>query len=153
MSAPDPAEGRFRRRLNRRMGMHRLGILFSMLFALAGFSYNVWRMEATEQNERVRTASFEILTRLAALEQVLFAAHYDQDPEEGNPRRGWVLVGLIEDLSMLASPEVEARAHRLRATWAADWEAMPEDPAAVQRLEAAIEAVRDETRRLVRSLH
>ena len=147
-SREDAAHGR----MERRMDLHRLGIVLSMLLALIGFSYNVWRMEATEQNERVRMASFELLVRLSALEQLIFAAHYDKDPVEGNPRKGWALVGLIRDLGMLASPEVEKQAERLREVWAENWAPMPDDETALQRIESAIEAVRDDTRRLLRSL-
>ena len=68
--------------LLRRMKVYQATALFSVLFALLGFSYNVWRMEVTEQNSNVRDAAFELLLQLAELEQVVYAAHYDNDLEE-----------------------------------------------------------------------
>lgn len=42
--------------------------VFSIVFALADVSYNVWRMKFSEQNRSVREASFEMLLQLADLE-------------------------------------------------------------------------------------
>ena len=57
--------------------------IFSVLFALAGFSYNVWRMEVSEANAAKREAAFEIMLQLAELEHEVYAAHYDQDTVVG----------------------------------------------------------------------
>jgi len=116
--------------------------IFSILFALMGFSYNVWRLEITEQNSNVREASFETLLQLAELEQLVFAAHYDQDPVGGNPRNGWVKVGLIANLSVNCGAEVSKAAEQLHATWQSNWSAMPGDRAATEELVAAIDATR-----------
>lgn len=116
--------------------------IFSILFALLGFSYNVWRLEVTEHNSNVREASFETLLQLAELEQLVFAAHYDQDPVGGNPRNGWVKVGLIADLSVNCGVEVAASAQQLKASWQRNWAAMPEDRAATEALVAAIDDTR-----------
>ena len=116
--------------------------IFSILFALLGFSYNVWRLEVTEHNSNVREASFETLLQLAELEQLVFAAHYDQDPVGGNPRNGWVKVGLIADLSVNCGVEVAACAQQLKASWQRNWAAMPEDRAATESLVAAIDDTR-----------
>ena len=75
--------------LQRRMKWYQATALFSIFFAVLGFTYNVWRMEITEHNSNVREASCETLLQLAELEQLVFAAHYDQDPVAGNPRNGW----------------------------------------------------------------
>ena len=80
--------------LQRRMNWYQATALFSIFFAVLGFTYNVWRMEMTEHNSNVREASCETLLQLAELEQLVFAAHYDQDPVAGNPRNGWVKGGL-----------------------------------------------------------
>ena len=95
-----------------------LTAIFSLLFAVIGFSYNTWRLEVTEDNNNVRTAAFEVLIRLSALEQLIYSAHYDQNPVEGNPRKGWVMIGLVVDLSALISPSVEKRAVQLKDRWA-----------------------------------
>lgn len=149
---PTTGSANMTRGIQRRMDLHRAAIVLSVLFTLTGFSYNVWRMEATEQNERIRTAGFEILVRLAELEQLIYAAHYDQDPVTGNPRRGWVLVGLVEDLANLASPAVAQRAHALRATWAARWPELPTERDAADALVADIDATRAALRVLLGGL-
>jgi len=49
--------------------------IFSMVFAVLGFSYNAWRMELSEENNNLRTASFEVLLQLPGLEQIIYAIH------------------------------------------------------------------------------
>lgn len=61
-----------------------------LVFAVIGFSYNAWRLESSEKNNNVRLAAFTVITELAQLEQLVYAAHYDQDPVNGSPRKGWV---------------------------------------------------------------
>ncbi len=53
--------------------------LISLAVALTSLAYNTWRNERTEHNRNVRTATFEILTKLAELERVVFLAQYDHD--------------------------------------------------------------------------
>jgi len=84
--------------------------IFSVVFAVVGFSYNAWRLEVTEDNSNIRAASFEVLTVLAELEQIIYAAHYDKDTKEGSPRKGWVKIGLIVDLDSLISKSSEEQA-------------------------------------------
>ena len=98
--------------------IYQLSVIFSVLFALAGFSYNIWRMEVSEHNSTIRTASFELLLELAALEQLIYTAHYDGDLKEGSPRKGWVKVRLIEDLSAITDSSIENKARILKETWA-----------------------------------
>jgi hypothetical protein len=117
-------------------------VIFSVLFALLGFSYNVWRMEVSEQNNNIRTACFEILLEPSSLEQLVFAAHYDGDPVAGNPRKGWSKAGLIGDLSALTAELVEQRAGQVKQTWSQHWEAMPRHKASFDRIVGAIDAMR-----------
>lgn len=123
-----------------------------LLFGLVAFSYNVWRLESTEHNSNVRTACFEILTELAELEQLIYAAHYDGDAANGSPRTGWVKVGLIADLSMLTSPSAEAQASALKQTWSATWNTYATDRGAVDKLVADIDAMRGRIKDVVRNL-
>ena len=125
-----------------RMKFYQATAIFSVLFALLGFSYNVWRMEITEHNSNVRSASFELLLQLAELEQLVYAAHYDQDPEAGNPRVGWVKVGLIVDLSLSCGERVRVVAEQLRDTWGSSWERLPRERKATDATVAAIDATR-----------
>ncbi len=39
--------------------------LISLVVALGSLAYNTWRNERTEHNRNVRTAAFELLTRVA----------------------------------------------------------------------------------------
>src|SRR5439155_9354534 len=43
--------------------------LISLVVALGSLAYNTWRNERTEHNRNVRTAAFELLTRVAELER------------------------------------------------------------------------------------
>ena len=116
--------------------------IFSMLFAVLGFSYNAWRMELTEDNSIIRTASFEVLTQLSEMEQVIYAAHYDKNMQDGSPRKVWVKVGLINDLSGLISPQVESDARVLKQLWANNWQRVVDDEEVSQKLVKQIDSVR-----------
>ena len=95
---------------------------------------------------------FLILTELAELEQLIYAAHYDGDAANGSPRTGWVKVGLIADLSMLTSPSAEAQASALKQTWSATWNTYATDRGAVDKLVADIDAMRGRIKDVVRNL-
>ena len=88
-----------------------------MVFAVLGFSYNTWRMELSEDNNNIRTASFEVLLQLSEFEQILYAAHYDKDNKAGSPRKAWVKVGLITDLSGLIGEQVKSESVKLNKLW------------------------------------
>lgn len=119
-----------------------LTAVFSMVFAILGFSYNTWRLEVSEDNNTIRTASFEVLKQLSELEQVVFAAHYDRDNMVGNPRTGWVKVGLINDLSVLITPEVATSSEQLKISWQQHWEALEHDELAAQAILTHIDTTR-----------
>jgi hypothetical protein len=128
--------------LKERLKMYYVMSLFSVLFALLGFSYNAWRMEVSEENNNIRTAAFEVLSHLGELEHIILSAHYDNDLIQGNPRKGWVKVGLVADLSALITPEVADKAIKLKAQWADSWHLMTADEMVVTELVTSI----DETR-------
>ena len=90
--------------------------ILGVVFAVIGFTYNAWRLVVSEDNTNIRTAAFAVLNELAELEQTIYSAHYDQDNVNGSPRKGWVKVGLIVDLSMLMGDSVEQSAAQDRAT-------------------------------------
>ena len=56
--------------------------LISLLVALTSVSYSTWRDERTEHNRNIRSATFQILTKLADFERIVFLAHYDRDDSE-----------------------------------------------------------------------
>lgn len=126
--------------------------IFSMLFAVLGFSYNAWRMELTEDNSNIRTASFEVLTQLSEMEQVIYAAHYDKNIQDGNPRKAWVKVGLIVDLSGLISVQVEKDAKELRVLWSNSWQFFKEDETATKNLVEKIDKVRNSIKNSLKNL-
>ena len=137
----------------KRLHLYQLTAIFSMLFALLGFSYNVWRMEVTEQNSNIRTASFEMLLILSSLEQLIYSAHYDGNLQEGNPRNGWVKVGLIADLSLLTTDSVNKQAITLKGVWSEHWETMPDNRHSVELIVDAIDSTRSEIKQGLSSLH
>jgi hypothetical protein len=97
--------------------LYQLTAIASLLFALLGFSYNAWRLEVSETNNTIRTASFQMLLELGALEQLVFALHYDNSSAYGNLRTGWVKVGLIRDLSSLSTASVQTSSQQLYEAW------------------------------------
>jgi hypothetical protein len=127
--------------------------LISLVVALSSLGYNTWRNERTEGNRNVRTATFELLTRLAELERLVFLAQYDRDAAAGNPRSGWTYVLSIRDLATLTPAPVPARANELQQAWSANWEGLgKDDEIAVNRIDDAIGRLRDATLGTLRSL-
>jgi len=132
--------------------MHQVTLIFSMLFILLGFSYNVWQLEVSEQNNTIRIASVEMLVELSSLQQLIYIAHYDKDLEQGNPRKGWVKVGLITDLSVLTDPTIEKKAENLTKVWSSNGEEIGREQEAVEQLVKSINSVRSEIKRVLKSL-
>ncbi len=127
--------------------------LISLTVAIGSLAYNTWRNERTEHNRNVRTATFELLMRLADLQRVVFLAQYDRDAAGGNPRTGWTYVLAIRDLSALAPPPVPARAAELQKVWSANWEELGRnDEVAVTRIDDAIGQLREGTLSTLRML-
>ena len=138
--------------IQNKLNLYLTTVIFSVLFALAGFSYNVWRMEISEHNNNMRTAGFEMLKELAELEQLVYIAHYDGDIKEGSPRKGWVTVGLIADLSMLTTQPVEQESLALKEVWSTEWSSMAENEDSAMAIVAAVDEVRAELKQLLNSL-
>ncbi|VAW69549.1 hypothetical protein MNBD_GAMMA09-2511 [hydrothermal vent metagenome] len=126
--------------------------IFSIAFAMLGFSYNAWRMEVTEDNSNIRTAAFEVLLQLSELQQIIYSAHYDKNSDEGNPRKAWVKIGLIADLSTLISPKVEADAVVLNTLWSENWQLVTDDEKFVQQLISQIDKVRTDINVVLKNL-
>lgn len=125
-----------------RLRYYYITAILSLVLAVVGFSYNAWRLEVTEDNNTVRTAAFEVLKQLAQLEQIIYALHYDENRIEGSPRKGWVAIGLITDLTMLVSSEVDAKAQNLKNVWAENWVSVESNQNTVDLLVAEIDTVR-----------
>lgn len=127
--------------------------LTSLVIALTSLGYNTWRNERTEHNRNIRAAGFEILTKLAEFERVVFLAHYDRDKANGNPRTGWTYVIVINDLAEVMPGTVQPRAAALRDTWRSSWEELGKDgDAVIDRIDHDITGLREATLETLRSL-
>jgi hypothetical protein len=127
--------------------------LTSLFVALSSLGYNTWRNERTEHNRNIRTAAFEILTKLAEFERVVFLAHYDRDKSNGNPRVGWTYVIVMDDLAAVMPGKVGPRSNELRKVWAENWEGLGNDnDVAVDRIEAGIVNLRNAALETLREL-
>lgn len=132
--------------LQRKLQAYYLTAVLGLIMAIAGFAYNTWRLERSETNSTTRTAAFETFKALATLEQIIYALHYDQDSHQGSPRKAWVEVGLIRDLSVMVSPQVNQEAAILHALWQEKWPAIEQQRSAVDAIVTQIDAVRAATK-------
>ena len=137
---------------NAKLNAYYFTAIISLIFAIVGFSYNAWRLEISEDNANIRTAAFQVLIELAEFEQILYAAHYDKDTITGNPRKGWIKVGLITDMSILISPAVEQQAQNLKSLWSERWDSINTDKQTIDLLNKSIDNVRDEIKMTLQAL-
>lgn len=127
--------------------------LISLVVALGSLGYNTWRNERTEHNRNVRTATFELLTKLAELERVVYLAQYDRDAAGGSPRVGWTYVLVIRDLSEVVPSPVPAQAAELQQVWGDNWQGLgKDDEASVNRIDDAIGSLRSASLAMLRGL-
>ncbi|MGE5624610.1 MAG: hypothetical protein ACM3ZT_03585 [Bacillota bacterium] len=126
--------------------------LISLTTAIAAFSYAYMRDERSEANRNVRAASFQLLMEVEQLRLVVDYAHYQGDKEKGNPILGWPHVLLIRDLSKLVNPDTAAAADKLFDAWSRDWDSMAEKQASVDEITSALEEVRGQDLKILRSL-
>jgi hypothetical protein len=128
-------------------------VILSFVFGVLGFIYNNWRYEHNETNNNIRIASFQILQELSSLEQIIYANHYDHDMIKGNPRDGWVKVGLIGDLSLFISSECEDASMELKTVWKENWYKIDKDQKATNKLIEKIDKVKGITRDVLKVLY
>ena len=77
--------------------------------------------------------------QLAEIEQIVYAAHYDQDAVRGNPRQGWVKVGLVRDLSVISGEEVHRQSLGLHKRWSDEWAGLGTDRTSADAIVKAID--------------
>ena len=130
--------------LQDQLKLYYTGTILGVIFAAIGFSYNAWRLELSEENNNIRIASFAVLNELAELEQLIYAGHYDKNAVDGSPRRGWIKVGLIVDLSSLINESVKEKALLLKSSWGSNWQKFTQSREATDALVVDIDAVRNE---------
>jgi len=127
--------------------------LISLTVALASFSYTTWRNERSEHNRTIRQASFQLLSALGEMQQIVFHAHYDHDAVRGNPRTGWVYVATISDFSTTMPAPVPARAEQLFAAWRDHWERLGSDDADAEAISDAVDRCRAAVVAVVKTLN
>ncbi len=126
--------------------------LISLVIALSALGYNTWRNERTEHNRNIRAAGFQLLTQVGSLQQIIFYAHYAQGDQRGDPRMGWADMLTINDLAALMPAEVARDAGELKTVWQSDSTGLVEDDAAFQRIDGAIDVLRQTTLEALRAL-
>ena len=126
--------------------------IISLVIALSALGYNTWRNERTERNRNVREAGFELLSEIGSLQQIIFYAHFAMGDQRGDPRMGWADMLTINDLAALMPADVAQDARELRTVWEADSAGLAEDDKAFQRIDAAIDALRQKTLESLRAL-
>ena len=114
----------------------------SLVIALASFSYTTWRNERSEHNRTIRQASFQLLSALGEMQQLVYHAHYDHNLATGNPRTGWVHVATIADFSSTMPEPVPSRAHHLMAVWRDHWEELGRDDQGAEAISDAVDECR-----------
>ena len=139
--------------ITKRIKVYQITSIITILFTLVGFSYNVYRLEQSEINSNIRTSSFEMLKELANLEQIVYASHYEKDDKAGNPRTGWVKVGIITDLSLICFQEKNMQTEVLYDTWKNNWQEMKSNADSANKIVASIDSVRVKIREVLKNLN
>lgn len=139
--------------ITKRLKVYQITSIITILFTLVGFSYNVYRLEQSEINSNIRTSSFEMLKELANLEQIVYASHYEKDDKDGNPRTGWVKVGIITDLSLICFQEKNMQVEILSHTWKNNWQTMKVNRESANKIVDSIDKVRIKIREVLKNLN
>jgi len=131
-----------RTRLTEQIRRNSLAVI-SLFVAFSALGYNTWRNEASEQNRNIRQAGFEMLLHIATLQRITYLAHFDKDPQAGNPRKGWVEVLLLHDLAGLMPRPQQIRSQALWDVWSTNWQGLgKDDDQAVAAIDNAINDLR-----------
>jgi len=127
--------------------------LISLVIAISSLGYNTWRNEASEYNRNQRLISIEVLRNLGQLQQVIFHNVWEMDAEDkGNPRTAWVYVLAIKDLSQLLDGPASESGTELWVVWDKEWDELEPGNESYNRVTDALDAIREDTHALLRSL-
>ena len=99
-----------------------------------------------------REAGFEMLMHVSELQKIVFLAHYDKDPVEGNPRKGWTEVLTLKDLAVLMPPAEQLRVAELEDAWAKNWTKLGNDDAGAEAIDTRIDDLRSDILNALQSL-
>ena len=92
--------------------------LISLVVAVTGLTYNTWRNEQSEFNRNQREAAFELLLKLAELDEVVNLSQYDSGSMAADDlKKGWALVNTIDVLTSILAEPMPAAGDRLVASW------------------------------------
>ena len=92
--------------------------LISLVVAVTGLTYNTWRNEQSEFNRNQREAAFELLLKLAELDEVVNLSQYDSGSMAADDlKKGWALVNTIDVLTSILAEPMPAAGDRLLASW------------------------------------
>lgn len=138
--------------IKNRMKTYQITAILSIILTLVGFSYNVWRIHETEINSNIRTSSFELLKELASLEQIIYSAYYDKNKIEGNPRKAWVKVILINDLSVVQKQMLSKESNELKKVWSENWKTISTSKQSVDKTIKSIDVLRDKIKVVLKNL-
>jgi hypothetical protein len=126
--------------------------LISLTTAIIALSYGYTRDERSEANRNVRAASFQLLMEVEQLRLIVDAGHYEKDKDRGNPITGWPHVLLIRDLSKLVNPDTATAADKLFNAWSSDWDSLDTKQESADQITSALEEVRGQDLKVLRSL-
>ena len=126
--------------------------IVSLSVALSALGYTTWRNQRTEQNRNVREAGFHLLTEVGSLQQLVLYAHFVKGDSRGELRMGWADTLNIQDLAALMPPAVGRDAALLRDAWQDGSEGLAENDDDFNRIDAAIDKLRQTTLTALREL-
>jgi len=126
--------------------------LISLFLAIASLTYNTWRNEETEYNRNIRFAGFEVILKIGELQRVVLHSHYGKQALDDNARNGWVYVQQIQDLALVMPAPMPAITEQLKQTWQQNWEELGSDQVSVDKINQAIDTLREQTLATLRTL-
>ena len=129
--------------LKNQLKQNQLAII-SLLVALSALGYNTWRNEVSEQNRNYRAAGFEMLMHVSELQKITFLAHYDGDIVNGNPRKGWTEILILDDLAKLMPPDSPIHNAELHDTWQKNWPKLGKEKGGADAIDQSIDVLRDD---------
>lgn len=93
-----------------------------------------------------------MLVHVGNLQRVSYLLHYDNDSQEGNPRKGWAEVLVLQDLATLMPATVEAETQAVAGAWGQSWDQLGRENDAITALDEALDRLRAELKRTLASL-
>ncbi len=126
--------------------------IISLTIAIIALLYNTWRNEHTEKNRNTRTAAFEVLKELGELQVVINYSYFQHNSMMGNPYLGWEKIAYINDLSQLLPPPIPVNIKDLSEAWGKNWEKIPTNETAVDKITHAIDQSRESILAVLRQL-